>query len=650
MSASSSEFRTSAPGQGTFDHEKELPSLPVAPLEDTLERYLKSVKPFLSESELEHTTAVVHEFQNGIGKELQKQLEERAADPDQRNWLEDWWETLAYMQSRIPIAVNINYYGVLPGLYWGRLSNAELASFFVQGVLQFHHQIATETLPVETMRKQKLCMHQYRRMFHTCRVPGEFQDEFALYPRSKHIMVLRNNFMFTFDVLDDNYNTLPIEHIHLQFQRVLDEADSMFDLGRESQEPLSVLTGDDRTSWAKARDHLIEISPVNKENLESIQSALFCVSMDSGKPRNYEEVANACLCGDGRNKWYDKPFHVVIFDNGVCGCNGEHAWADAIVVVNMMACAIESCNAGVKEFSLKVMKSKNAAKEKTSGGLRALRKSMFYELSSSLDQTRIPFPKKLKWKVDTDTLQAIAHASATVGKLIEKTDLRVLEFKHYGRDFMKRYRLIPDFYVQMALQLAYKRAFGKQVSTYETGHLRAFYHGRTETVRSCHEEAVAFVNAMDDPNLEDNQKFDALKNAVNAQLVLVRNAMTGNGVDRHLLGLRVLAAFSGKKPQPSIFSDPAFTRSGSWQLSTSNVSKNNSPFLGGFAPFDDSGLGACYSIRKNIINVSIVSAFYPLRDDKSKSTLFYHSLEKALLDMQDICLSRNVMYVSKAKM
>ena len=46
----------------------------------------------------------------------------------------------------------------------------------------------------------------------------------------------------------------------------------------------------------------------------------------------------------------------------------------------------------------------------------------------------------------------------------------------------------------------------------------------------------------------------------------------GRGVDRHLMGLRILAAGAGL-PTPPIFADLGYTRSSNFALSTSNVSK-----------------------------------------------------------------------------
>ena len=76
----------------TYGHQDDLQSLPVPDLEDTLKKYLVTVKPFLTPEEMEHTEAVVEDFKNGIGAKLQEMLVARGEE--ERNWLEDWWENL----------------------------------------------------------------------------------------------------------------------------------------------------------------------------------------------------------------------------------------------------------------------------------------------------------------------------------------------------------------------------------------------------------------------------------------------------------------------------------------------------------------------------------------------------------------------------
>jgi carnitine O-acetyltransferase len=36
--------------------------------------------------------------------------------------------------------------------------------------------------------------------------------------------------------------------------------------------------------------------------------------------------------GDGSNRWFDKSIQFIVFENGVCGLNGEHSKLDGIPV------------------------------------------------------------------------------------------------------------------------------------------------------------------------------------------------------------------------------------------------------------------------------------------------------------------------------
>lgn len=100
-----------------------------------------------------------------------------------------------------------------------------------------------------------------------------------------------------------------------------------------------------------------------------------------------------------------------------------------------------------------------------------------------------------------------------------------------------------------------------------------FIHGRTETIRSCSVESVAFAQAMCAPQntVSDQEKVMLLKDAVKAHKDYTVMAMTGEGVDRHLLGLKLIAR-ENNLPIPDLYNDPAYTKSTHFRVSTSQVS------------------------------------------------------------------------------
>lgn len=63
---------------------------------------------------------------------------------------------------------------------------------------------------------------------------------------------------------------------------------------------------------------------------------------------------------------------------------------------------------------------------------------------------------KLPFDAATENLsKKIEEAKQNVNKLAEDLQLQVLQYKGYGKDFLKKQKLSPDSFVQMALQYAF---------------------------------------------------------------------------------------------------------------------------------------------------------------------------------------------------
>ena len=69
----------------TFAMDETLPSLPLPDLKDTLDKYLESIKPFVSQLEYLKTEKIVREFEHGIGQKLQFHLSQKAHK--EKNWV-----------------------------------------------------------------------------------------------------------------------------------------------------------------------------------------------------------------------------------------------------------------------------------------------------------------------------------------------------------------------------------------------------------------------------------------------------------------------------------------------------------------------------------------------------------------------------------
>jgi len=82
------------------------------------------------------------------------------------------------------------------------------------------------------------------------------------------------------------------------------------------------------------------------------------------------------------------------------------------------------------------------------------------------------------------------------------------------------------------------------------------------------------------------------------------NALEGKGVDRHLLGLKML--LEPKESLPSLYTDPSYALSCHWKLSTSQIPTES--FDGwGWGEVVPDGYGIAYMLKDRSIHFNIAS-------------------------------------------
>ena len=92
------EWTVPPPEAAMWRHQAALPLLPVPDLGQTCVRYLRSVRPLLTDAEFEKTLGAVAAFAvGGQGGELQRRLRARRGEKRGSSWLADWWNHLAYL-------------------------------------------------------------------------------------------------------------------------------------------------------------------------------------------------------------------------------------------------------------------------------------------------------------------------------------------------------------------------------------------------------------------------------------------------------------------------------------------------------------------------------------------------------------------------
>uniref|UniRef100_A0AAY4DTI7 Carnitine O-palmitoyltransferase 1, muscle isoform n=1 Tax=Denticeps clupeoides TaxID=299321 RepID=A0AAY4DTI7_9TELE len=593
-----------------YSFQASLPRLPVPSVDDTIRRYLESVRPLLDDEQYTQMETVANEFKKDPAPKLQKFLKFKSWWA--ANYVSDWWEEYIYLRGRSPIMVNSNFYTMDLLYVTPTHRQAARAGNVVHAMLQYRRKLERgEHAPIKALGKVPMCSFQYERMFNTTRIPGIEKDLVQHLKDRKHLVVYHRGRFFKVWLYLGGRHLWPSE-LEMQFQRILNDTSAP----QPGEMKLAALTAGNRIPWARARVKYFS-EGVNKTSLEAIETASFFLTLDdeahgydAEKLRSLDLYAKSLLHGKCYDRWFDKSFTLVVYKNGKVGVNIEHSWADAPIMGHMWeyVLATDCFHLGYTE--------EGHSKGDINKGLMA--------------------PTKLQW--DLPECQEIIEGSYRLAKEIaDDVDFHGCLFDDFGKGLIKRCRTSPDAFIQLALQLAHFRDKEEFCLTYEASMTRMFREGRTETVRSCTCESAAFARAMEDPNM--SERLDLFRKAAEKHQNLYRLAMTGSGIDRHLFCLYIVS----KRLQidspflKQVLSEP-------WRLSTSQTPQQQLNLIdlqkfpkyvgagGGFGPVADDGYGVSYIIvGEDLITFHISSKFSSPETDSYR---FGQNIRQAMLDIR----------------
>ncbi|OBZ72572.1 Choline O-acetyltransferase [Grifola frondosa] len=393
--------------------------------------------------------------------------------------------------------------------------------------------------------------------------------------------------------------------------------------------PIGVLTTDERGRWAENLQYLLSLSPTNHQSFNAINSSVFAVSLDhytyalsdssSGSPlplpppdSPLELTAHLHNVRSGRgdrpvhNRWYDKPIDLVVECNTRAGVLGEHSPCDALVP------------SIIAEYAV----------------VQSLDEGAYGRLDEEAD-AEVAGWDRLEWVVDERIKRECADAEGRAKLVVDDSDDDLLWYRTYGVEWIKNSaRLSPDAYIQMALQLAWYRMRGCFTATYETALTRLFHHGRTETIRTFTTDSRAFVLAMVEGKTSTPPLHALLRRAIQTHSNLTRDAATGRGIDRHLLGLQEMFLRDAGE-RHALFEDELFARSQIWKLSTSGLSAGHQFRGTGFGAQYNDGYGINYTAGPDNIKFGIESKH---SSSLTSTREFKSAVVRALDDMRSVCL------------
>ncbi|VDB83729.1 unnamed protein product [Peniophora sp. CBMAI 1063] len=624
----------------------QLARLPVPDLHKTLQNYVQSLAPFLREQEasggrpfdvaLHDRLKWASAFETGVGADCQRRLLELDCNSPY-NWLDDnFWLKKAYHEWRAPLLINSNWWlaffndssvpqHVLEGqdvMFSGvGLWQIRRAAWLIYRTLEFKEKLAQQEIYPDTTKTGVWFRNTVARMFYTNRIPLPKCDTFSRLPSSsahaRKVVVMIGDFFYYVRVYDAEGVPSSADAIERGLVSVVRDYHARVTAG-ETAPAVGVMTTDDRDSWASNYARLRGLSDNNKRTLDVIADSVFAVSLDphtlgretiETPAEINRHLHNIRSSKSARNRWLDKAYTIIVENNSRAGATGEHSPVDALVP------------SIVAEYSI----------------VQSIDPDAFPPIEEIASQMSNPPAlvdgcEGLSFDVDAELQRACEIAQSRAEALIADSDDAVFWFTDYGSDWIKGVaRLSPDAYIQMAMQLAWYKLRGEFTAVYETVLTRLFDRGRTETIRSYTTDSREWVLAMLDPKRSEKERYNLLGRAIQTHTKLTREAATGKGIDRHLLGLRMMLR-AGERVE--LFEDPLFEESQTWKLSTSGLSAGHLFRGTGFgSPYPD-GYGINYLCAPDQIKFGVESKI----SCASTSTARFHAaLADSLTEMRAVC-------------
>ena len=523
----------------------DLPRLPIPDLEDTLQRYEQSIKPLcFSEDELTHTRTMINNFRTSGGLDLQHQL--IANDQAQASsgtfphfYFEDLWDD-AYLAARCPNPVNINptFFmptEVKPGTQTARA--AEMLSTAARWLIHAKNgQLANDGLD----------MSRLGRIMGTARLPGKDVDSLEYYAStSRHVVVQTKGGLFhRVNILtEDGTQALSISTIETALNQVVHDSKAKTTNEQKHIPGVGILTSLERPAWFEARQELISsdnAARTNAKSLQTIDSALLMVALDDLDTSDVTTYCQSGLHGVDQqtrsDRWWDK-MQLIVDPSGRVGWQFEHSFSDGL-----------SWNRWLGEMWHGM------------GRMETPSNWIYGHLPLASDEKTTTNPTELKWEINDSMTETMKQADDTLRiEMGEGLDTVATLFDGFGKAEMKSMGYSPDAFVQMSYQLAYANLHdGQAAATYEACSTAKHFHGRTETIRSCSEEARSFVQGFRTNTLGNEEKKQLLMAAAQKQSTLSKQAAGGMGVDRHLMALGALARKKGDAATLGMFDDPLY--------------------------------------------------------------------------------------------
>ncbi len=534
--------------------------LPVPPLSQTLHGYLKALDPLQQPHEQQRTREAVAHTLEGVGPACQADLEAfaEAENGQGRSWLSAaWLHGYLAVRTPLPLTSNVGFHIRLPAGAAAAPDDTSggsaRAAALVYRLASVHLAFLRGHLPAErTSRGEEVCAIQREVLAGGLRHPAADVDEVrpaSHDPARREMGVLVDDRFFVVPISDEHGIPLPPGLLERAIDAAVDGA-RMSDSEPGPGFTAPSYLGSERASACLGR---LLRDPANRRVYERLSQALFVVNLITD-PAEVQDHLRRIAFLPGQAWAYTSITYQVGLCDDFAGMHLEHSRVDAATLKAVLA--------------------------------QAQKDEWFNEPGCAPDVPTLIEP--LEWSYPDDlaaevTTEITAYRAAA--EHLRLDSVRVPRPVPADLPF----RISDDALCQWVMLYAQLATYGQVRSTYEAVDLRNFQAGRTECLRSNTPEAVALVRAV----IAGRADRDLLNEAAGAHKEWVKACKTGQGIDRHLTGLALMADRSTRVLP--IAQDAGWDTLKTDFLSTTSIGDHDQIAGMAFAPTSPGGIGLNYT-------------------------------------------------------
>ena len=546
-------------------------TLPLPSLDDTFTTYLQWLRPLVDDKTYANSAKALEDFRHLEAPKLQRLLEQRAdlAAPD--SWLIDYWRAMRLAnRGSLPLTGNqtmkIDWKAPQSGL--------KRVAHFTHALARVHHAYQHGELDHIT-GDPDTCHSQWEILRGAARRPLPVEDEYTFndpHDPARHIIILYHGRGWAMDIHDGKGGIASPAQIENTLYNLAQSHPEAPDL------PFAAPSVFPNEQAREIRAQLLSRGE-NAAIWQTIEKALFVLSIDDAHILDDEDALNDAAFSDGSAFWAYKPlnYRCNISDDRYY-LHSESTWADAATLADILRLAQQYPYDGQ-------IRRKNTLPEHLN--LRPL--------DWQIDKHETKDEDSGTHKLIKDALADYRHHAenhtTTICDLYLNDQEQAL-YKHNDRDAI----------MQLALQYAQYKTRKTIQSSRENIDMRDYQNGRKSYMQTVTATSIAAAHAI--YQLEDGDDIQPLIDQYSKEH-RERQSACRNGHDTygHLLGLRSIAR--EQKQDIPFFHDPGYLTLTENHLSSITLGCHGILSYIAFTAGNADSIAVNYAFNRNNINLVI---------------------------------------------